>query len=106
MCCICYEKNLALAKGGKSNAVRMTCCGALFCDSCNEGIEKKARETPNKEQTLVLCLCVNYPESDEEIFERYMKHAKEGRAWAMEHAGLSYYKGKGTNQSYTKAFEY
>ena len=71
--CICYEMNLALSKGGKLNSIRMSCCGALFCKSCNEGMNKKAFENPARERTCPLCR-TPYGNSNEENFERLMKH--------------------------------
>ena len=54
-CCICYEMNLALSKGGELNAIRMSCYGALFCRSCYEGMNKKAAETPARKRTCPMC---------------------------------------------------
>ena len=36
-CCICLENNLSVIKMvGFFNSTRLTCCGALICNSCNE----------------------------------------------------------------------
>jgi len=105
-CCICYEKNLALGKGGKSNGIRKTCCGALICESCDLKIKealKPSKDVP--ELTCPMCrslIKVSYKEN----FDRCLNHAKEGRAWAMVMVGQYYREGKGVAQSFKKAFEY
>ena len=61
-----------------------------------------------KNRREFLCpICRNpLAEDDEEEFTRYMKHANEGRAWALRMVGDCFKKGKGVGKSLEKAFEY
>ena len=79
-CCICYEKNLALIKGGHFNSFRMTCCGALICESCVLKISEAFR--PSKDVPELTCpMCRSLlSENDKEQLDRCLNHAKEGRA--------------------------
>ena len=92
-CPICMEMNLALEKGTAMNGVRLTCCGTLICKSCYEAMDKRNEET----RTKFTCPICRTPqaESAEENFARCMKHAKEGRGWALGMVANDYYDGNG-----------
>ena len=56
----------------------------------------------------ILCpVCRSPPPKDaEELFARFMKHANEGRVWALREVGDCYEEGRGVGKSLEKAFEY
>ena len=103
-CPICTENNLAQVKGERINAVRMTCCGTLICESCYDKMWQSADATGIP---FSCPICRTLPaESAKELFDRAMNHAKIGRPWAQEMVAYFYLKGEGVRQSDTKAFEF
>ena len=103
-CIVCMERNLSQNKDGKFNAIRLTCCGASYCVSCNYKMMKTTLQTGIK-FTCPICRSIPSKNSKED-FDRAMKHAKLGRPWAFDFIGRCYKYGNGVNQSDTKAFEF
>ena len=68
-------------------------------------MEKRNVETRTK---FTCPICRTSPaENAEENFARCMKHANEGRGWALGQVGIYHYGGDdGVFQSFKKAFEY
>ena len=103
-CPICTENNLAQVKGERINAVRMTCCGTLICESCYDKMWQSADATGIP---FSCPICRTLPsKTAKEEFNRALDHAKIGRPWAQEMVGQYYMLGYAVTKSDKKAFEF
>lgn len=100
-CCICLD---TLVENSKMKLKHISCCGTLMCKSCKELLDL---ENAKARSRFKCPICrASAPTSNEEIFARYMKHANEGRAWALNKVGECYReRNKGVDISFEKAFE-
>ena len=100
-CIVCMERNLAFRlANGTCNGIRLTCCGASYCQSCNEKMNKSSVETKIK-RTCPICRSP-FPKNAKDDFDRAMKHAKVGRPWALDDVGNCYAFGNAVPQSFKK----
>ena len=104
-CPICMERKKYDGLKTKEHRIkRLSCCGGFTCTPCYEAMRKDARD---KRRQLTCPLCRSLPPNNyEEEFERLLRHAEAGRCWAQIDVGGSYYIGRGTPQSYDRAFHF